>query len=476
LSVLFTRTLLAFIPSEGRGLLVQPTPDLRILGFAFLVTLITGVVFGLLPALRASRPDPWKTLKDTVGSIAGGNQSLFLRKGLVTAQVALSFLLLFGAGLFTRSLQNLRGTDTGVREPENLVSFRVDPSLNGYDDVRGTNFQNQLLERIQAVPGVRAAGASSVAILAGDEWDSTMSVEGHKAANGEDMQAFMNAVTPNYFKAMQVPLLAGRDFTLSDPPAWDDGKSGGQRVAIVNRRFAEHFFKTVNVVGKHVGWGDGPDTKLDIQIVGVVENQLYEGPREGVRRQVFVPRKGNGEMVAYVRGSIGSEALYGQLRDAVRRIDNSMPIFAMKTLERQLDETLLTDRLVALLAAGFGLLAALLASIGLYGVMAFVVARRRKELGIRLALGATRGGVIWIVMREVLTLLAIGLVVGVPAALGLLKWVSSRTDIELYGVQPHDPLVGGLTALLLITVTVLAGLIPAQRASRINPITALRYE
>jgi predicted permease len=478
LSVFFTRTLLAFIPSEGRALLVEPTPDLRILTFAFAVTLITGIVFGLLPALRASRPDPWKTLKDTVGSIAGGNQSLFLRKGLVTAQVALSFLLLFGAGLFTRSLQNLRGTDTGVREPENLISFQVDPSLNGYDDARGTNFQNQLIERIQAIPGVSAAGASAVPILAGDEWDSTMSVEGHKSANGEDMQAFMNALTPGYFKAMHVPILAGRDFTLADQQfKWSDKPDEtGPRVAIVNRRFAEHFFKTVNVVGKHVGWGDGPETKLNIQIVGVVENQLYEGPREGVRRQVFVPRTGNGGMVAYVRSSIGSTTLYGQLRNEVRRIDNAMPIFGMKTLERQLDETLLTDRLVALLAAGFGLLAAMLASIGLYGVMAFVVARRRKELGIRLALGATRGGVIWMVMREVLTLLAIGLVVGIPAALGLLKLVAAKTDIQLYGVQAHDPLVGGLTALLLITVTVLAGLIPAQRASRINPIMALRYE
>ena len=477
LSVFFTRTLLAFIPSEGRALLVEPTPDLRILAFAFAVTLFTGIVFGLLPALRASRPDPWRTLKDTVGSIAGGNQSLFLRKGLVAAQVALSFLLLFGAGLFTRSLQNLRGTDTGVREPENLISFQVDPSLNGYDDARGTSFQNQLLERIKALPGVSAAGASAVAILAGDEWDSTMSVEGHKSANGEDMQAFMNALTPGYFKAMHVPLLAGRDFEIRDQPTrWDDSPDSGPRVAIVNRRFAEHFFKTVNVVGKHVGWGDGPDTKLNIEIVGVVENQLYEGPREGVRRQVFVPRSGSGGGVYYVRSSIGSTTLYGQLRNEVRRIDNAMPIFGMKTLERQLDETLLTDRLVALLAAGFGLLAAALASIGLYGVMAFVVARRRKELGIRIALGATRGGVIWMVMREVLTLLAIGLVVGIPAALGLLRLVAAKTDIQLYGVQAHDPLVGGLTALLLIAVTVLAGLIPAQRASRINPITALRYE
>jgi predicted permease len=477
LSIFFTRTLLAFLPSEGRSLLVAPTPDLRILTFALSVTLFTGVVFGLLPALRASRPDPWKTLKDTVGSIAGGSQSLFLRKGLVAAQVALSFLLLFGAGLFTRSLQNLRGTDTGVREPENLISFQVDPSLNGYTDVRGTNFQNQLLERIQAIPGVSAAGASQVAILAGDEWDSTMSVEGHKASNGEDMQAIMNALTPGYFKAMHVPMLAGRDFQLTDQPAkWDEDENSGPRVAIVNRKFAEHFFKTVNVVGKRIGWGDGPKTKLNIQIVGVVENQLYEGPREGIRRQVFIPRTGAGGIVFYVRGSIGSATLYGQLRNEVRRLDASMPVFGMKTLETQLDETLLTDRLVALLAAGFGVLAAALASIGLYGVMAFVVARRRKELGIRLALGATRGGVIWIVMREVLTLLAIGLVVGVPAALGLLTWVASKADIQLYGVQAHDPLVGGLTALLLITVTVLAGLIPAQRASRISPMLAIRYE
>jgi predicted permease len=477
LSVFFTRTLLAFIPSEGRSLLVEPTPDLRILAFAFAVTLLTGVVFGLLPALRASRPDPWRTLKDTVGSIAGGNQSLFLRKGLVTAQVALSFLLLFGAGLFTRSLQNLRGTDTGVHEPENLISFQVDPSLNGYDNARGTNFQNQLLERIQAIPGVSAAGASQVAILAGDEWDSTMSVEGHKASNGEDMQAFMNALTPGYFKAMRVPLLAGRDFRLTDQPAkWDEDENSGPRVAIVNRKFAEHFFKTVNIVGRHIGWGDGPKTKLNIEIVGVVENQLYEGPREGVRRQVFIPRTGSGGIVYYVRSSIGSSTFYGQLRNEVRRIDDTMPVFGMKTLERQLDETLLTDRLVALLAAGFGLLAAALASIGLYGVMAFVVARRRKELGIRLALGATRGGVLWIVMREVLTLLGIGLIVGVPSAWLLLTYVSSKADIEFYGVQTHDPMVGGITALLLIAVTVLAGLIPAQRASRINPIVAIRYE
>jgi ABC-type antimicrobial peptide transport system permease subunit len=191
-----------------------------------------------------------------------------------------------------------------------------------------------------------------------------------------------------------------------------------------------------------------------------------------VRRQVFLPRSGNGGMVVYVRSAIGSKAMYGQLRAAVREIDNGLPVFDMKTLERQLDETLQTDRLIALLSAGFGLLAASLASIGLYGVMAFVVARRRKELGIRLALGASRGGVVWMVMREVLLLVAVGLAVGVPAAIGLGQLVSA----QLYGVQPHDPWVAGGTTVLLVTVSALAGLIPAQRASRISPMLAIRYE
>jgi len=475
-SVLFTRTLLTFVPSEGRSMFISPSPDLRILGFAFAMTLVTGIVFGLLPALRASRPDPWKTLKDTVGSIAGAGGSLFLRKGLVTAQVALSFLLLFGAGLFTRSLQNLRSTDTGVAELDNLISFQVDPGLSGYDEERATDFQGQLLDRIRAVPGVIAAGAAAVPVLAGNEWDSTMSVEGHKAADGEDMQAFMNALSPGYFKAMRIPMLAGRDFENTDirvsKSKPGDDTDDGPHVAIVNRRFAEHFFKSVNILGKHIGWGDGPKTKLNIEIVGVVENALYEGPREGVRRQVFVPRTGNGGMVLYVRSGIGSTAMYGQLRSAVRQIDTALPVFEMKTVERQLDETLQTDRLVALLSAAFGLLAALLASIGLYGVMAFVVARRRKELGIRLALGATRGGVVWMVMREVLILLAIGLAVGVPSGILLGQTVAA----QLYGVQPHDPLVAGGTILLLVVVSALAGFIPAQRAGRINPILALRYE
>lgn len=464
LSIVLTKGLIAFVPTDGQPLLVEPTPDLRILSFTSALTLVTGIVFGLLPAMRASRPDPWSTLKDTAGAVAGGSGSLFLRKGLVAAQVALSFLLLFGAGLFVRSLQNLQTTDTGVGL-DNLVTFQLSPALSGYGDVRTVNFYQDLLDRLQSAPGVRSAALAAVPILAGSEWDSSMSVEGHQAQDGEDMQAFMNSLSPGYFTTMQIPLLEGRDFTRLDARQ-------NATVAIVNQKFARHFFKDQSAVGRRIGWGVGPNTKLTIEIVGVVADSLYEGPREGVRRQVFIPNWGRGSVAFYVRTQQRSDAAYGIVRHEVRQLDAAMPVYELKTLESQLDETLLTDRLIALLSAGFGLLATLLASIGLYGVMAFVVARRRKELGIRLALGADPGSVRWSVMKEVLGLLAIGLTVGLPAALGLGRFVST----QLYGIEPNDPTIAMTTVAVLAIVSAAAGLIPAQRASRIDPILALRYE
>jgi predicted permease len=469
LAFLLTRTLLSFVPQQDQPILISAAPDPRVLSFALLVTLVTAVVFGLLPALRASRPDPWTTLKDTVGSIAGTGGSLFLRKGLVTAQVALSFLLLFGAGLFIRSLQNLKGTDTGVAL-DNLVTFQLAPALSGYTNQRGTLFYRDLRERLRAAPGVHSVGVASVPILSGDEWDSSMAVEGHQAKDGEDMQAFMNAVSPGYFQTMKIPVLDGRDFRENDVhEMFGDNPQG---VAIVNRRFAEHFFPGRSAVGKRIGWGGGPKAKLTIEIIGVVADALYEGPREGVHRQVFVPNWGKNSSAFYVRTQSASSVTFNQIRNEVRQLDSALPVYSMKTVEGQLDETLTTDRLIAMLSAGFGLLATLLATVGLYGVMAFVVARRRKELGIRLALGAQPGIVIWMVMREVLLLLAIGLAVGVPAAMALGGYVAS----QLYGIKPHDPAIAGGTMALLIVVSAAAGLIPAQRASRIDPILALRHE
>ena len=464
-----TRALLALVPSQGQPLLISAQPDPRILTFTIVLTFATGIVFGLLPALRASRPDPWTTLKDTMGSIAGTGGSLFLRKGLVTAQVALSFLLLFGAGLFVRSLQNLKTTETGVTL-ENLVTFQLSPALSGYDNDRSNLLYRELQDRLRAAPGVRSAALATVPILSGDEWDSSMAVEGHQAKDGEDMQAFMNAVSPGYFETMKIPILEGRDFRISD--AKDIGPEDRSGVAIVNRRFAEHFFPGKSAIGKRLGWGGGPRSKLTIEIIGVVANSLYEGPREGVHRQVFVPNWGRNSAVFYVRTQIPSAASYNLVRSEVKQLAPSVPVYEVKTVEAQLDETLLTDRLIAMLSAGFGLLATLLASVGLSGVMAFVVARRKKERGVRLALGAQLGFVIWLVMREVLVLLALGLAVGVPAAMALGKYVAA----QLYGIQPHDPVIAGSTVVLLTIVSAAAGLIPAQRASRIDPILALRYE
>ncbi len=463
LAVALTRGLIALIPQQ-QPLLIQPTPDLRILGFTFALTLVTGVVFGLLPALRASKPDQWATLKDTGGAVAGTGGSLFLRKGLVAAQVALSFLLLFGAGLFVRSLQNLQTTDTGI-EMENLITFRLSPALSGYEDQQAVNFYSELLERLNSSAGVKSAALASVGILAGDEWDSTTGVEGHDAKDGEDMQAFMNALSPGYFTTMGIRFVEGRDFTAADIKK-------DNNVVIVNRKFAEHFFKGKSAIGRRLGRGTGPQTKYNIEIIGVVEDSLYEGPREGVRRQVFWPNWGKNSATFYVRTTEASAGAFNLVRSEVKRLDAAMPVYDVKTLQGQLDETLLTDRLIALLSAGFGLLATLLASIGLYGVMAFIVARRRKELGIRLALGAERTGVLWIVMREVLLLLTLGLAVGVPAAIGLGRYVSS----QLYGIQPNDPWIAVSTMAVLAVVSVAAGLIPANRASRIDPILALRYE
>ena len=464
LSVVLTRSLLSLVPSGSSPILISARPDLRILAFTLILTSLTGVIFGLVPALRASRVDLWETLKVTVGSITGGSGSLFLRKGLVTAQVALSFLLLFGAGLFVRSLQNLQKTDTGVAL-DNLVAFQLSPALSDYDTPRAMALYQRLQERLRSSPGVKSAAFAAVPILSGDEWDSSTSVEGHRPADGEDMQAFMNALSPGYFETMQIPILEGRDFKIGD--AKDNSK-----VAIVNRRFAEHFFKGGSAVGKHLGRGVGPKTKMDVEIIGVVADSLYEGPREGVRRQVFVPNWGKNSAVFYVRTHNASASAYSLIRNEVKQLDSAMPVYGLKTLESQLDETLLTDRLIALLSAGFGVLATLLASIGLYGVMAFAVARRRKELGIRLALGAQPWFVIWLVMREVLLLLSIGLAVGLPAALALGRYVSS----QLYGIEGHDPAVAITTIVLLAVVSAAAGLIPAHRASRIDPILALRHE
>jgi predicted permease len=468
LSVWTIRGLLGFLPVEGSALMLRPDPDIRILAFNLALALFTGLLFGLAPALQSARVDLWNTLKDVVGAISGGSRSVKLRKALVTAQVALSFLLLAGAGLFVKSLHNLKNTNTGFDSPENLVTFQVDPALNGYDLPRLKAFYKQLLENINGVPGVKSASYAAVPVLHGWEWDSSMSVEGHQAKDGEDMQAFMNSISPGYWRTMGLSVIEGRDF---------DARDQGERnsVAIVNQKFARHFFGDRSPIGRHVGFGTGPTSKLDIEIVGMVEDSLYEGPREGVRRQVFVAGAQSrfpGSAAFYIRTSLPSSSMFSALRQQIRQLDGAMPVFEMKTLESQLDETLMTERLIAALSTAFGGLATILAAVGLYGVMAFLVTRRTKEIGVRMALGARQGTVVWLVLKEVLLLLGIGLVIGLPAAYLLSKYVST----QLFGVQPADIPTAAAAVAILAIVAFGAGLIPARRASSIDPIKALRYE
>lgn len=468
LSVWTTRALLGMLPPSGATLLLRAEPDPRILGFTLALAVLTGILFGLAPAVHSTRVDLWSGLKDAVGPVSGTKGPVRLRKALVTAQVALSFLLLAGAGLFVRSLSNLKQTNTGFRSPDNLVMFQIDPSLNGYPGQRVDLFYRDFLAAIRSTPGVKSAALAAVAILHGDEWDSSMSVEGHPIKDGEDMQAFMNSISPGYWQTMGIPMLEGRDFDERD-----QRKDGN--VAVVNRKFAEHFFGGRSAIGRHIGFGTGPESKLNIEIVGVVEDSLYEGPREGVHRQVFVPDN-NEEFphgaAVYVRAERDSASLFSSLRQGANRIDPSVPIYDMKTLENQLDETLSTERLIAALSAAFGALATLLAALGLYGVMAFSVARRSREIGLRMALGAPRNEVVWLVLREVLVLLGVGLAIGIPAAYALSRSVSS----QLFNVPPADPKTGLAAVLILGLVAVAAGAIPARRASGIDPIQALRYE
>jgi predicted permease len=468
LSVVTVRALLAFVPTNGTPLMLRAEPDLRILAFNGGLALLTGLLFGMAPALESMRLDLWNTLKDVVGSVSGTGAAVKLRKGLVIAQVAFSFLLLVGAGLFVRTLANLKHTNSGFRDLNHLITFQMDAALNGYTTERLTAFYDQALQNIRAIPGVQAAGFAAEAILAGDEWDSTMSVEGHVNQDGEDLQAFMNAISPGYWKTMGVRLLDGRDF---------DERDRGKKInaAIVNRAFAEHFFPGRSAIGRHIGFGGGPKAKLDIQIIGVTENSLYEGPREGVHRQAFVPfdqADYPASITFYVRTSAEPAAMYGALRRKVAELDAAMPVYQMKTVERQLDDTLSTERLIALLSGAFGILATLLAALGLYGVMAFVVARRTREIGLRMALGAQRSEVVWMVMREALTLLGIGLAIGIPAALWVTRYISS----QLFRVKASDIGTALAALAILVVVTAGAGLLPARRASGIDPIRALRYE
>ncbi|HVN05628.1 MAG TPA: ABC transporter permease [Bryobacteraceae bacterium] len=466
LAIWMDRALLNFLPAGDAPLTLSTTPDWRILAFTLGISLVTGVIFGLAPALQSTRPELAGTLKDQVGSIAGGT-SVGLRKTLVAAQVSLSLLLLIGAGLFVRSLGNLKGLDPGFRTA-NLIGFAVDPPMNGYKPERSLDFYRQLRDGLDALPDVESSSLAVMPVLTGDEWDSSMAVEGFQHKPSETPDPHMQFISPDYFKTMNIPILLGRDFRMTD------GKDA-PKVCIVNEKFARKFFKDGLAVGKHIGMGGDPGTKLDIEIVGVVRDTKYESMREEVPLEVYRPYHQMNfvlGMFAYVRMARQPEQAFSSVRRVVNNLDPNLPVFQMKTIETQMEESLITERLVATLSSGFGMLATLLAAIGLYGVMAYIVAQRTREIGVRIALGASGRDVMMLVMRDVFILTGIGIGIGLPAAWGLTRMVNS----QLYGIQPNDAATVAAATIGIAAVALMAGYIPALRATRVDPMRALRWE
>ena len=468
-----------YLPSDSGNLNISTAPDLRILAFTLAMTVVTGVIFGLAPALQATRPDVGRTLKDQAGAVVGGGHGR-LRNALVVTQVALSLLLLIGAGLFLRSLKNLSNLGTGF-PAERLVGFKIDPSLNGYTPQQLNGFYQQLTGDLGAIPGVKSVAVASMRIMENNEWDSGLTAEGYSPTKPDDHpQAYMNQIGPGYFATLGVPFVAGRDFRLTDNrvvkrvDATDDFDTTPTTV-IINEKFAERFFAGRNPVGMHLGFGTDPGTHTDMEIIGVVKDIKYTNLRDEIPIQAYVPYMNSpylGGMTIYVRTAGEPNQLMSSVRAKMRDLDANVPIYAMRTMDEQISNSLSTERMIASLSTVFGSVATVLAIIGLYGVMSYSVAQRTREIGIRMALGAEQGKVIGMVMREVVTLIAIGVGVGVPAALVLTRVVKS----QLYGLEAHDPWTLGLATGLLAMVACAAGYVPALRASRVDPMKALRYE
>jgi predicted permease len=466
-----------FVSAWTSGLLVQSFPtengataltssiDPRTIAFTLVLALITGIGFGLLPAIQATRPNVYPTLKDQGGSVIGGFGQVRSRQALVVAQVALSLLLLVGAGLFTRSLINLRKLDPGF-QTSNMVVFSLDASRNGYTPQRVRETYQTVQERLSSIPGVRSAALNNTALLSGDSNSSTIHIDGYQPKPEEDMNPRFSSVSAGYFSTVGTPLLLGRDFTVAD--RW-----GSPKVAVVNESFVKHFFDGKNPLGRKFGLG--PEGPGNIEIIGVAKDAKYDSLRNDQLRLIYVPYLQDptpGYTSVDVRTSASPEAVMPAIRREIARADPNLALWDLKTMDTQVNESLFADRLIAILCAAFGALATILASVGLYGVTAFSVARRTREIGIRMALGAGRGNVLAMVLKEVAYMCLAGVVVGIPLAIGLSRYLVT----QLYGVAPTDSLTLIFAALIMMFVSLLAGFLPARRAATVDPTIALRYE
>ena len=449
----------------NKGLWLETGLSLPVLAFTFAVGAACGLLFGLIPALQATRPDVAGTLKDFSQSVASAGPARF-RKALVIGQLALSLLLVAGAGLFSDSLSNLLHLNLGFRS-ERLTAFDVNATLTRPKTVEAIAFYKDLQARLAALPGVTGVGAAADGPFSGGTRGSNFTVEGYQPAPNEEVDSNVIAVSAGYFRALSIPLRAGREFAERDDAA-------GPKTVLVNEAFARRYYAGRNPIGSRIMFGSSNTRKPDREIIGVAADSHTE-VRDKPVPTVYIPYAqwdNPGRLMFYVRAAGDETALAAAIRRVVREADPNTPIASIKPLDVRIRETLYTDELIAMLSTAFGVLATLLAAIGLYGVIAYAVARRTSEIGIRMALGAVPSHVLRMILKEAAAMAAIGIAIGLGAALALSRLVQS----QLFGVQARDAGIYAYAVGVLAAVTLLAALIPALRAARIDPVRALKYE
>ncbi|HSG49357.1 MAG TPA: ABC transporter permease [Longimicrobiales bacterium] len=452
-------------PEAVDGLVLELQPS--VLVFTTVVAVATGILFGLFPALHSTRPDLVTVIKGSTGQPSGSRAAHRFRNGLVTAQIALSMTLLVVAGLFIKSLVNVSRVDLGL-STENLVTFSVAPVLNGYEPERSAALFQRIEEEVAAIPGVAQVSSSMVPVLAGNSWGNSVRVEGFPNDDPDiDRNSRYNEVGPAYLSAMDMALVAGREFTASDG-------LGAPPVAIVNEAFTRKFnLNGREAVGKYMSTGGEGD--LDVEIVGVVADTKYNDVRDPAPPLFFRPYKQNDELgflTFYVRTAGDPTPVLRAIPETMRRLDPNLPVDDLRRMEDQVRQNLFLDRMISTLAAAFAVLATVLAAVGLYGVLAYTVAQRTREIGLRMALGAGQDRIRSLVLRQVSVMLVLGGALGAVAAVGL----GGLAQSLLFGLDGMDAVVMGASVLLLGAVAYGAGYLPARRAARVDPMEALRYE